>query len=266
MDMFPDMGAAVIGAVRRAPGVRWLHTMSAGVDHPVFRSLIDRGIELTTSSGAAAKPIAHTVMLYVLAHGRRLLERLDAQRAHRWEQGQNRDIDGARMLVVGMGPIGVETVKVAQAFGMEVRAVRRTPSPDDPCPTAGLDTLASSIGDADYVVSALPLNDDTKGIFSAQIIASMKPGAFFVNVGRGGLVDEPALIDALRTGHLGGAGLDVFAVEPLPGDSPLWDLPKVIVTPHNSAAVPGTGRAVEAIFLDNLRRDRAGEPKRNVAR
>jgi len=266
MDMFPEMGAAVIGAVRRAPDVRWLHSMSAGVDHPVFRSILERGIELTTSSGAAARPIAHTVMMYVVAHARRLLDRLADQRAHRWELATNADLEGARMLVVGMGPIGVETVKLAQAFGMEVRAVRRTPSPADPCPTAGLDTLASCVGDADYVVSALPLNDDTRQIFSAQIIASMKPGAFFVNVGRGDLVDEPALIDALRSGHLGGAGLDVFAVEPLPTGSPLWDLPNVIVTPHNSAAAPGTGRAVEEIFLDNLRRDRAGEPKRNVAR
>ncbi len=121
MDMFPAMGVPLINAVRRAPNVRWLHTMSAGTDHPVFQSFLDRGIELTTSSGAAAKPIAHTVMLYVLAHGRRLLERLDHQRSRRWEQGQNRDIEGARMLVVGMGPIGVETVKLAQAFGMEVR-------------------------------------------------------------------------------------------------------------------------------------------------
>lgn len=263
MDMFPEQSPALVGAARRAPAVRWLHTMSAGVDHPVFRSFTDRGVELTTSSGASARPIAHTVMLYVLAHARRLLDRLADQRAHRWELAANADLEGARMLVVGMGPIGAETARLAQAFGMEVRGLRRTPSPDDPCPTATLDTLSEAVADADYVVAALPLTPDTAAIISAQIIAAMKPGAYFVNIGRGGLVDEEALIEALRSGHLAGAGLDVFAVEPLPSGSPLWDLPNVIVTPHNSAAVPSMRRSVEEIFLDNLRRDVAGTPKRN---
>lgn len=264
-DTFPELAPAFMGASTRCPNLRWLHSLSAGVDHPVFRGLIERGVEVTTSSGSSAKPIAHTVMLYVLAHARHLLAYRASQQRHEWERRDNRDLEGATMLVVGMGPIGAEVARLGQAFGMEVSGLRRTPSPDDPCPTATLDTLADAVTTADYVVSALPLAPETHEIFSAHIIAAMKPGAYFVNVGRGPLVDEPALLEAVRSGHLGGAGLDVFVEEPLPANSPWWDAPNTIITPHNSAAVPSIAGKVADIFLDNLRRHVAGAPKRNVA-
>ena len=264
-DCFPDGVTTFMRAAIRAANLAWLHTMSAGVDSPVFRTWIDRGVAITTSSGAAARPIAHTVMLYVLAHARNFDAFRDAQRQHRWERRANIDIEGQSMLVVGLGPIGIEVASLATAFGMSVTGLRRTPLPTDPCPSRPLADLPTIVGEFDLVVSALPLAAETSGIFSAAVIASMKRGAFFVNVGRGALVDEAALLDALVNGRLCGAGLDVFAQEPLPADSPFWDAPNTFITPHNSAAVPSIGRRATEIFLDNLRRHVAGEPKRNLA-
>jgi phosphoglycerate dehydrogenase-like enzyme len=134
---------------------------------------------------------------------------------------------------------------------------------DEPCETWTLDRLPELAATADVLAVALPLTDDTRGIVSAAVIAAMKPGAVFVNVGRGDLVDEPALIEALRSGRLGGAGLDVFATEPLPADSPIWDLPNVIVTPHSSAHTPASGENAAEIFFANLARYARGESLHN---
>jgi phosphoglycerate dehydrogenase-like enzyme len=134
---------------------------------------------------------------------------------------------------------------------------------DEPCETWTLDRLPELAAAVDVLAVALPLTDDTRGIVSADVIAGMRPGAVFVNVGRGELVDEPALAAALRGGHLGGAGLDVFATEPLPADSPLWDLPNVIVTPHSSALTAASGEGAVEIFLTNLAAYVKGEPLLN---
>jgi phosphoglycerate dehydrogenase-like enzyme len=174
-----------------------------------------------------------------------------------------RDLDGQRLVVVGYGPIGREVVRLATAFGMAPTIVRRAVRGDEPCPVRPLEELADAARDADAVVVALPLVPTTRGIVSADVIAAMRPSAVFVNVGRGELVDQHALTDALASGAIAGAGLDVFDPEPLAPDDPLWDLPNVIISPHTSGASDGTTARVVEIFLDNLDRFVHGAPLRN---
>jgi phosphoglycerate dehydrogenase-like enzyme len=237
--------------------------MSAGVDSPVFSTFLERGVRLTTSSGATAPPIAGTVMLYLLALGRDLPRWLRAQAAHEWAPSRFRELDGQRIAVVGFGPIGQEIVRLATAFRMDPIVVRRSSRGDEPCPVRTLDEIEEVVRDVDAVVVALPLTPETRGLISADVLAAMRPNSVFVNIGRGELVDQAALTDALASGRLAGAGLDVFDPEPLPPDDPLWDLPNVIISPHMSGSSDGSARRVAEIFLDNLGRFVRGEPLRN---
>lgn len=262
-DAWPERAASFMKVALGAPNLQWLHSMSAGVDSPVFTMFTDRGVRLTTSSGASAPPIAATVMLYLLALSRDLPGWLRAQAVHEWSPAPFRELRGQSVAVVGYGPIGQEVVRLAMAFGMEPVIVRRAARGDEPCAVRSLDELADVVADVDAVVSVLPLHPGTRGIFSADVIAAMRPDAVFVNVGRGELVDQTALTDALAAGRLGGAGLDVFDPEPLPPEDPLWDLPNVIVSPHNSGSSDGTEARVVDIFLDNLGRFLTGRGMRN---
>jgi phosphoglycerate dehydrogenase-like enzyme len=262
-DAWPERAAPFFKVALAAPNIRWLHSMSAGVDSPVFAMFLDRGARLTTSSGATASPIAGTVMLYLLALSRNLPGWLRAQAAHEWSSASFRDLEGQRVVVVGYGPIGQEVVRLATAFRMDPVVVRRSAFGDEPCPVRPLAELADAVSDADAVVVALPLAPETRGIVSAEVIAAMPPHAVFVNVGRGELVDQAALTDALASARLAGAGLDVFDPEPLPPDDALWDLPNVIISPHSSGSSDATTARVAEIFLDNLGRFVRGEPLRN---
>ena len=262
-DAYPDRIAALVAAGLEAPNLRWLHTFSAGIDHPIFGRFRDRGVRITTSSGANAAPIARTVMLYLLGLSRDIRGLLRDQAAHVWAPRPFNDLDGQTIGVLGMGPIAREIIRLALAFGMRPIGMRRAVLGDEPCETWPLDRLGELAACADVLAIALPLTDDTRGIVSADVIAALRPGAVLVNVGRGDLVDEPALIAALAGGHLGGAGLDVFATEPLPADSALWDLPNVIITPHSSANTASSGVAAAELFLANLARYVAGEPLQN---
>ncbi|MGH9272431.1 MAG: D-2-hydroxyacid dehydrogenase [Ilumatobacteraceae bacterium] len=251
-DAWPDQAAHFMGAVVRAPALDWLHTFSVGTDHPVFTDLLDRGVRVSTSSGASAGPIARTVMLYLLALSRDLPRLVRAQAAHEWAPRSYDDLEGRTVGVVGMGPIGLEVIRMSGALGMRTIGMRRAVVGDEPCTTWTLDRLPELASIADALVIALPLTDDTRGLISAEVISRMRPDAIFINVGRGELVDEPALTAALADGRLGGAGLDVFATEPLPSDSTLWDLPNVLVTPHMSGTCPTSDERAVEIFLANL--------------
>lgn len=250
-------------AALKSSRLEWLHSASAGVDHEVFHRFLERGVRLTTSSGAHAVPIAQTVMLYLLALSRDLPGWLAAQRAHRWEPRAIHDLQGDRLAVVGLGPIGLEIARLAAALRMDVVGLRRRPRGDEPCPTLALDRLPELLGSVDWLVLALPLTPETRHILDAEALALLRPEARVINIGRGALIDEAALAAALRDGRLAGAGLDVFEVEPLPEGSPLWELPNVILTPHSSGTNPGNDHRAAAIFLENLRRFQAGEPLRN---
>lgn len=262
-DAWPDHAADFMGAAVRAPSLDWLHTFSVGTDHPVFTGLLDRGVRVSTSSGAPAGPIARTVMLYLLALSRDLPRLIHAQAAHEWAPRSFDDIEGRTIGVVGMGPIGLAVIRMASALGMRPIGMHRAVVGDEPCPTWPLDRLPELAAAADALVIALPLTDDTRGIISAEVISRLRPDTIFVNVGRGELVDEPALIAALAAGRLGGAGLDVFTTEPLPPDSELWDLPNVIVTPHMSGTCPTSDERAVEIFLTNLAAYTKGEPLLN---
>ena len=262
-DAWPDQATHFMGAVVRAPALDWLHTFSVGTDHPVFTGLLDRGVRVSASSGSSAGPIARTVMLYLLALSRDLGRLTRAQAAHEWAPRSFDDIEGRTIGVVGMGPIGLDVIRMAGALGMRPIGMRRTVVGDEPCPTWPLDRLAELASVVDALVLALPLTDDTRGLVSAEIIDRLGPDTIFVNVGRGELVDEEALAAALAAGRLGGAGLDVFATEPLPPDSALWDLPNVIVTPHMSGTCPTSDERAVEIFLTNLAAYTKGRPLLN---
>ena len=262
-DLWPDRSRGFALSILKATSVKWMHTFSAGVDSPFFVQLMERGVRLTNSSGATASPIAQTTVLYMLALSRNVRAWFQHQEKHEWARQEFAELDGARLAVLGMGPIGIEIARLGVALNMNVEAIRRTPTGSEPCPTFSFDQLPRVLAHADWVAVALPLTDDTRQIFDTKTFAIMKPGAHFINVGRGELVDEDALIAALQSGHLAGAALDVFATEPLPADSPLWDMDNVIITPHSSSASAQSGLRSEEIFLKNLARYVAGEPMLN---
>jgi phosphoglycerate dehydrogenase-like enzyme len=262
-DVFPERSADFLRVAVRAKQLRWFHSFSAGVDHPFFQGLLSRGIRLTTSSGAQAVPIAQTVMLYLLAFSRDLRGWFAAQDKRSWEPRNIGDLQGRELGVVGLGPIGLEVARLGVAFGMKVTGFRRTPRGDEPCATRPMLALDDYLPRADYLVLAAPLTDATRGLIDARALRAMKPDAVLVNIARGSIVDEAALVEALRDGWIGGAALDVFEQEPLPESSPLWSLPNVIVTPHSSGTSPGNHHRATEIFIDNLARYVRGEPLRN---
>ena len=262
-DCYPARAAEFMSVALGLGGMRWLHTFSAGVDHPVFKGLLARGVRVTTSSGASAAAVAQMAILLLLALSRDLPAHFVSQRERRWVPGQGEDLEGKVVGVVGLGPIGLEVARLARALGMRVIGMRRRPAGDEPCETWPMARLGELLALADYVVLALPLTPDTHHLLDAAAIARMRPMARLVNVGRGELVDEAALAAALRDGRIAGAGLDVFEEEPLSEASPLWGLSRVIVTPHVAASTPTAHHHAAELFVENLGRWVRGEALRN---
>jgi D-2-hydroxyacid dehydrogenase (NADP+) len=264
-DVFPDHSRQFFSAVRKAPKLKWLHAFNVGVDHPIYAELLERGVRVTTSAGSTAEPIAQTAIMGLLALARGFPRWLINQRTRTWSplrQQLPRDLKEQTAVVVGLGRIGAEIARLARALGLKVIGVRRGPrragdAVDELHPPAALPGLLPR---CDWLFIACPLTPETRGMVDAQALAALPKGARIVNVSRGEIVDEAALIATLKDGHLAGAYLDVFAAEPLPPDSPLWDLPNVLVTPHNSGAAAGNDERVLEIFLDNLGRWQRGAP------
>jgi len=248
------------GVVLGAPNVRWLHTFSAGTDAPAFQWLRDRGVTVTSSAGASSRPIAHSVMMYVLSLCRTARHWSIDQSAHVWRQHSHPDVEGRTMGIVGLGHIGSEVARLAPHFGMRVIGVRRTPRGDEPCETWPTERLHELLPLLDDLVITAPLTPETEKMIGERELALLRPGAHVVNVGRGPIVDEAALVAALQDGRVGAAALDVFEVEPLPADSPLWDMPNVIVSPHNSGQTPLAVQRTVEIFTAHLAHFAAGEP------
>ena len=251
-DAWPGRTAALMGPVLRAPRLEWLHTFSAGLDDPVFARLTDRGVLVTNSPGAAAPAIAHSVIHHLITLIRELDEIGRDRDRRRWHHRVTDDPADLRLGIIGLGSIGSEVARLATAMGMDVVGLRRHPTGTEPCATWAPDRLGDLLARSDALVMCAPLTDETRDMLGADEFASMPRGSYFVNVGRGECVDESALIDALRRGHLAGAALDVFAVEPLPEDSPLWDMERVIITPHSSGSTHRSARRAEDTFLDLL--------------
>jgi phosphoglycerate dehydrogenase-like enzyme len=247
------------------PRLRWYQSISAGVENMPLAEMSERGIVLTNNSGSYDIQIAEHLMAFVFAASRQLHRYRDLQRATEWTELPHAELRDATIVVFGMGSIGGEIARLASAVGMRVIGVRRNAG----APGDGVDRVVSPrelgdvVGEADYLAIAAPLTAETRGFVSREVIARMKPTAWIMNIARGGIVDELAMIDALKAGRIAGAALDVFATEPLPKDSPLWKLDNVMITPHNSGSSPRATERTLALFAENLRRYKAGEPLLN---
>lgn len=253
---------AFMAAVLKSPKLAWVQTGSAGVEAPVFSAIVNKGAVLTTTH-VQAVGIADYVLWGVLDHWQRGPERRAAQAEARWEKLSFREIRDSHWLIVGFGAIGQETAARARAFGGRVTGVRRSAG-GHPLADAMTSDWRAALPEADVVVLSLPLNRDTARMAGAEAFAAMKPGSILVNVGRGGLVDEPALLAALDRGTPEHAVLDVTDVEPLPPQSPLWRHPRVTLTGHTSGLGSGVTARADQVFLANLRRWIAGEPLEGI--
>lgn len=254
--------------LRRAPRLRWLQVCSAGMDRGLYSELYDRGVRLSSGSGSNALAVAQTAIAAVLALARGVPKWMQAQREHRWVPLRGAltpvALDGQRAVVVGMGGIGTHIARLLSALDVSVTGVRRASAPAKHFEqVVGFDALDTVLPQADWVVLACPLTDETRGLFNAQRLASMKAGARLINVARGEIVDEDALADALRAGVLAGAYMDVFAVEPLPSASPLWDVPHLLISPHSAGNSTQHQRNVIEMFRDNLQRLAGGQSPAN---
>ncbi len=260
-----DSPRGLAEAIRSAPGLRWIQATAAGAGEQVGAADLSGDelarVTVTSAAGVHAVPLAEFCLLGLLAFTKDLPRLLDDQHARRWEHYPTQELRERTLLVVGLGQIGAEVARLAGAFGMRVLALNRSGASD--CThvqqTGPIEDLSAWLPRADAVVISLPLTDETRGLIDARAIATMKPGAIVVNVGRGGVVDEPALIGALRDHRLGGAALDVYASEPLDADSPLWDMPNVLLSPHTAALSLHENERIAALFIENLRRYLRGD-------
>ena len=258
---FPNESPAGLARVAlENPGLEWVHAMAAGAGGAVKASGLSRDLlqkfRITTSAGVHALPLAEFAVMGILNGFKRSAELAEDQRARVWPELRvpTRLVNGSNLAVAGLGEIGLETARIARALGMKVSGTKRNVEP-----IAGIDHVVDNDGlpallaTADAVVNTLPGTAYTEKLFNRELFAAMKPGTTFVNVGRGTVVDEEALLEALDNGQVGYACLDVFAVEPLPQDSPLWKHPKVMVSPHTSALSAAENRLITERFCSNLR-------------
>jgi len=250
-----------------AQKLEWVAASNVGINALLFPALVESDVVLTNARGAADQPITETVVGFVVALAKGFRPMFDRQRAHVWETHETDRLAGTTVVVVGPGPIGRSIGRALRdGLGMRVEAVGRSArAGDDVFETIrGIDDLHVALADADYVVDAMPLTPQTGQVFDAAVFGAMKPTARFINVGRGKTVVEAALVDALASGRIAGAALDVFEAEPLPAESLLWDMENVIVCPHMSGDVTGWDADFADVFYDNVRRWLQGAPLRNV--
>lgn len=250
------------------PRIRWLHTASAGVDHVLTPEVKAKTALTVTDSGPAFEiAISEFVLAWMLLITRRLPELMANQRECRWSSVQQKELHSQTVGIIGLGPIGRGIAARCKAFGMRTLGLRRSPIAVESVDEVliGETGLHRLLAESDFVVLAAALTGETRTLLGAKELAALKPSAWLINIARGGLIDESALIDALQSGQLGGACLDVFAEEPLPEDSPLWGMPNVYVAPHNSSGwTMGLHERQKTLFLENLRRFSRGESLESV--
>jgi len=265
--------------VVRAPRLSWVHSATSGVERALTPIALERGIVVTNARGVFSRPIAEYVLMMILAVSRRLPQLLELQRERTWQPLEGPELRDVTVGIIGFGSIGQAVAELALAFGCRVVAVRRrsgaAAAPGEEIAIAttaepeldrigGPETLPVLLAESDFVVLAAPLTPETEDMINDDTLALIKPGAWLINVARGRLIDERALLRALRDGSLGGAVLDTFRDEPLPPMSSFYDLDNVIVTPHTAWS---SGRVLDRsveLFCDNLRRYAVGEPLLNV--
>ncbi len=249
-----------------APDLRWIHSPAAGVDKELTPLVRERGITLTSSAGNGGIPLAEQSILLMLMLDRNVPRWMAAQREHRWDRFTHGELNGRTVGIVGLGNAGADLAAKAGAFHMRVLGFRRRSDVAVPHVDRlyGPEAFHAFLGECDFVVVTAPRTAKTAGLFDAAAFRAMKPTAHFICISRGGIANDDALLAALRDGTIAGAGLDAHGTEPLPPDSPFWDLPNVIVTPHNGATTADTARRGVEITLDNLGRFVRGESLRNV--
>lgn len=255
----------------RAPDLHWIHSAAAGVERLMTPAGRTRGLTITNARGVFSRPIAEYVLMMVLAVNRRLPQLLELAAERTWQPLEGRELQDTTLGIVGFGSMGRAIAELAAPFGPRILATRRSGGlrPDEPplppgVQVGGPETFGDLIAASDFVILALPLTPETEDLIDDRVLALMKPTAWLVNVARGRLIVERALLRAVRAGTIGGAVLDAFREEPLPPESVFYGLPNVIVTPHTSWS---SGRVLDrtvALFAENLRRYVAGEPVLNT--
>jgi phosphoglycerate dehydrogenase-like enzyme len=253
----PRAGSTLTELWRELANVRWIHTLSAGVEFLPFDLLRRSDVVVTSSRGLYADALAEFVLGAMLWFAKDLRRLARHQEQRRWEPYTVERLEGQTVGIIGYGGIGQAVARRASALGMNTIPVRRRQELGDP-------TLDEVLSGSDYVVLSVPLTPATYGLITAERIATMKDSAVFINVGRGATVDETALVEALRARRIRGAALDVFAVEPLPPDSPLWALDNVLLSPHTADHTRDSHERAMQFFVENLRRFRAGESLENI--
>jgi len=250
------------------PKLRWIHSRSAGLDSLLFPSLVESPVPLTNGRGVFSQSLGEFVLAAMLFFAKDFRRMIRNQQAGRWEQFNVHEISGQTMGIVGYGDIGRACAWRAKAMGMRVLAMRRRPEQSAGDPNVervyGFDGLHDMIRECDYVVAAAPLTPETKSLIAAPEFAAMKPSAIILNVGRGPVIDEPAMLEALQSGRIRGAGLDVFTVEPLPAGHPFYSMENVLLSPHCSDNTQDWLEQAMLFFYKNLDRFNKGEPLENV--
>jgi phosphoglycerate dehydrogenase-like enzyme len=250
---------------RASDRLKWVHSWAAGPDRQLFEGFVARDILLTCCKGNGAVPLAEQAIMLMLMLQRDAVGWIDDQRAHRWSRRPHGELNGKTCAIIGTGYSGTDLALKAKAFHMTTIGMRRSGG-DAPHfdRMYRRDELHDFLAAADFVVVTAPRTPETLGMLGAAEFAAMKPTAFYVCFSRGGIADDAALLEALTTGRIAGAGLDAHGQEPLPADSPFWDLPNTIVTPHNGATTPNTHLRGLEMLIENLKRYRTGETLINL--
>jgi phosphoglycerate dehydrogenase-like enzyme len=252
---------------RKAPRVRWIQASSSGIGEWVRRlDIVDTPIMATNAAGIHAAPLAEFAVFAMLYFAKSWPRMVSEQRAHHWERCAIDTLQGKTLGILGLGQVGSTVARMAKPFGLRILGVRRTPTeiPADVDAVYGPDQLPEVLRQSRYLVLSVPHTADTVGWIGAPELACLPQGAVLINIARGSVLDEVALIESLRAGQLGGAALDVVAREPLASDSPLWDMPNVLLTPHSMSTALDENERLTNLFCDNLRRYLDGKPLRNL--
>ena len=248
-----------------APTLKWVQLCSTGFSDNVTPQVLQGAVTLTNAPGIHTVPIAESVLAAILDHAKHFGQRRIDQRKREWTRLENDELGGRTVLIIGLGQIGKMVASLCKAFGMRViGAKRRVESVENVDMVFPKNELINHLPEADYVVLALPHTAETEGLLGESEFRTMKKSAYLINIGRGKVVDEPIMIEALRERWIAGAYLDAFVEEPLPENHPLWDMENVLLVPHDSHSSPRIGDRMVDIFCSNLRRYVTGEQLENV--